>query len=402
MQHGPTRATQPEAVAVVVGQLGQGGTERQLYHFLAHCDFARWVPTVYVSGELGFWEIPIRELGIPVVLLKGRPLDKMRQLRAACIARKTRCLFSWSSYTNVFALALAGLGVRSIGSFRNALFADLPTGLRGLWSWMSLAGISVAVCNSRETQEQLTHRLGAKRRVVYVPNAVEIFPPDRMARWRTEWRRRLDLRDDAVLVLGVGRLAPQKRFDRFIDTIARVGRHSTVQAAIAGKDLGCLDELKRQVVRLELDDKVRFLGSVPDARELMCAADIFLLSSDHEGMPNVVLEAMAAGVPCIATRVNGVGDIVQNGVTGVIAESDPEELSRHVLRLAKNAELRRKIGALARAWVDQKFQPKSVTSQLWTLCAAASDADTKEWIGHATRNLRRPGFPTRGRHSFDG
>ena len=175
-----------------------------------------------------------------------------------------------------------------------------------------------------------------------------------------------------------------------------------MQAAIAGKELGCLDELKSQVARLGLDDRVRFLGSVPDARELICASDIFLLSSDHEGMPNVVLEAMAAGVPCVATRVNGVGDVIQNGVTGVIAEPEPDELSRHVLRLARNADMRREIGTLARAWIEQKFQPKLVTGQLWTLCAAGSDADTKKWIGHATRNLRRPGFLARGRHSFDG
>ncbi|MDR6756408.1 glycosyltransferase involved in cell wall biosynthesis [Mycoplana sp. BE70] len=379
---------EPESIAVVVGQLGQGGTERQLYHFLAHCDFVRWAPTVYVSGELGFWEAPIRKLGIPVVLLKGRPLEKMRQFRAACVAQKTRCLFSWSSYTNVFALALTGLGIRSIGSFRNALFADLPTGLRGLWSWMSVAGISTAVCNSRETQRQLAHRLGSKKRVVYVPNAVEIFPSDQMARWRADWRQQLDLRDDAVLVLGVGRLVPQKRFDRFIDTIESVGRHCTVQAVIAGQELGCLDALKSQVGRLGIDDRVRFLGSVPDARELICASDIFLLSSDYEGMPNVVLEAMAAGVPCVATRVNGVADLIQNGVTGVIAGSKQDDLSREVLRLATDADIRREIGTRARAWIEQKFQPKLVTGQLWTLCATGNDVDAKKWIGHATRHLR--------------
>jgi glycosyltransferase involved in cell wall biosynthesis len=205
-----------------------------------------------------------------------------------------------------------------------------------------------------------------------------------------------------VLVLGVGRLAPQKRFDRFIDTIARVGRHNTVQAAIAGEELGCLDELRSQVARLGLGDRVRFLGSVPDARELMCASDIFLLSSDYEGMPNVVLEAMAAGVPCVATRVNGVADLIQNGVTGIIAEPEPNELSRHVLRLATDPGMRREIGTVARAWIERKFQPKLVTGQLWTLCAAGNDADTKERIGNATRNLRRPGFLARGRHSFDG
>src|SRR5450631_4367064 len=64
--------TRPQPIAVLIGQLESGGgSERQLYMFLAHCDRTRWAPVVYVSGVLGIWEAPIRKLGIPVVLLCG-------------------------------------------------------------------------------------------------------------------------------------------------------------------------------------------------------------------------------------------------------------------------------------------------------------------------------------------
>lgn len=358
-----------QPVAVMIGQLSQHGSEGQLYKFLACCDRTRWEPVVYVSGELGFWEGPVRELGIPVVLLRGNPLAKMRQFRAACIAQNAKCFFSWSAYTNGFGLALTGRGTRRIGSFRNALFADLPTRFRWLWSWISLAGISTVVCNSRETQAQLAGRHGSRKEVVYVPNAVGIFAPEQVRAWRGHWRARLGLRDDAVLVLGVGRLVPQKQFARFIDVIAQVSRQLPVQAVIAGEDQGCLADLRGQTARLGLEEVIRFIGGVPNAHELMGAADIFLLSSDHEGMPNVVLEAMAAGVPCVATRVNSIGDLIQHGVTGFVAAHNVDDLAQHVVHLAADAGLRRAAGARARAAIERGYRQERIVRQLWKLCA---------------------------------
>jgi glycosyltransferase involved in cell wall biosynthesis len=357
----------PQQIAVMIGQLGQGGSERQLYLFLAHCDRTRWAPTLYVSGELGFWEEPIRELNIPIVLLHGSPLAKMHQFRRACAEQGATRFFSWSSYTNGFGLALAGRGVRRIGSFRNAAFADLPARLRWLWSRMSLAGISVAVCNSRETQARIAGRSAGKP-VVFIPNAVQMLTPEQVREQRAKWRARLGLGEGAVLVLGVGRLTPQKNFARFIDTIARARTRAPVQAAIAGGDFGCQAVLQAQIERLDLREAVRLIGKVPDARELMCAADIFLLSSDHEGMPNVVLEAMSVGVPCVATRVNGVGDLIEHGANGFVAEQDAEALAPHVLDLAVDGELRAALGAAARATIEGHYQPEQIVRQLWALC----------------------------------
>ena len=129
------RSRAREAIAIMIGQLTpQGGSERQLYLFLAACDRERWAPVVYVSGALGSWEGRICELGIPVVLLRGHPLVKMWRFRAAVVAQKATCFFSWSSYTNGFGLALTGRSARCIGSFRNATFADLSDAI-----WLDLA-----------------------------------------------------------------------------------------------------------------------------------------------------------------------------------------------------------------------------------------------------------------------
>jgi glycosyltransferase involved in cell wall biosynthesis len=370
-------STQPQSISVLIGQLGKGGSERQLYLFLTRCDRTRWSPIVYAAGDLGSWEAPIRRLGIPVVQLRGGRLAKMFQFRSACIAQNSKCFFSWSSYTNGFALALPGRGVHHIGSFRNASFTDLPTSLRWFWSWMSLTGISTVVCNSRETTLEISGRSGSRRKVYFVPNAVEIFAPQQVQAWRKDWRARLGLRDNVVLVLGVGRLTPQKHFARFIDVIAQVRQQSPIHAVIAGRDFGCLADLESRLQQLGLQETVRFIGEVPDARELMCAADIFLLSSDHEGMPNVVLEAMAAGVPCVTTRVNSVGDLIQHGTSGFVAERDADDLANHVVRLATDTDLRRAMGARARAAIERRYQTADVMDQLWALCERRDSMKTK-------------------------
>lgn len=362
----------PRAVAVLIGQLSQGGSERQLYMFLAHCDRTRWAPTVYVSGELGFWEAPIRALGIPVVLLVGNRIAKMAQLRAACVAQGATCFFSWSSYTNPFGLALVGTGIQRVGSFRNALFADLPTRLRSVWAWASLAGVSTAICNSRDTFEQLSSRRALKPKAAYVPNGVEAPSPSEVAALRAQWRGRLGLREDTVLIVGVGRLVSQKRFDRFLDVIDKVKTDGPVQAVIAGENLGCRSDLERQIEGLGLHDIVRLVGAVPDARELICAADIFLLTSDYEGMPNVVLEAMAAGKPCVATRVSGVGELIEDGATGFTATRDTTELAQHVSRLVADPELRRRVGQAACAAVESARSPVEIARELWSFCEQPS------------------------------
>ncbi len=357
----------PEPIAIMIGQLSQGGSERQLYMFLSHCDQSRWSPVVYVSGELGFWMEPIRSLGIPVVLLHGSRLEKMRQFRAACLKQNAKCFFSWSSYTNGYGLALTGTGIRRIGSFRSSFLGDLPARQRWLWSWMSLSGITTAVCNSHETLAMLEGRRRSPK-AAFVPNAVQVFPRNQLQTWRSQWRKALGLGDNDVLVVGVGRLHPDKNFSRFIDVIEKVREQVPIKAVIAGEDRGCLSELQARVERVRSPETVRIIGKVPDARELMCAADIFLLTSDQEGMPNVVLEAMAAGVPCVSTNVGAVGDVIEHGKTGYVAPTDANVLSKYVLFLAKDADARRSIGAEARAEIERFYHPEQVVRQLWAIC----------------------------------
>ena len=138
---------------------------------------------------------------------------------------------------------------------------------------------------------------------------------------------------------------------------------------MAGRDDGCLASLQRQVDLSGLGPGViRFVGPVPDARELMCAADVFVLSSDYDGMPNVVLEAMAAGVPCVCTGVNGVSALIEPGVNGFITDHRADALAEKVLLLVRDKKLREEMGAKAVERISDSFDPKVIAARLWQLC----------------------------------
>ena len=354
-------------VAIIHGQLGHGGSERQLFMLLQQCDRRRWRPHLFISGELGVWEPRIRDLDIPVTLLTGNPLQKMRQFRRLCRATSIRWLLSWSSYTNVYALALLGMNVPCIGSFRNANFSDLPTRGRRVWQWLSLAGVSSIICNSRETLAALQKIVSSRKQLLYVPNGVQ--PLTDMPELRARWRSRLQLKDDAILVVGVGRLTAQKNFGRFIEAMALANQQMPVHAVIAGPDMGLKAALEEQIRTAGLtSERIRLLGPVDDARELICAADIFLLSSDYEGMPNVTLEAMASGVPCVSTPVNGIRELIESGLNGMVTEPSAAALAQAVLRLGQDASARRTMGKYAQERILEKFASAKVYQSVWELC----------------------------------
>jgi glycosyltransferase involved in cell wall biosynthesis len=126
----------------------------------------------------------------------------------------------------------------------------------------------------------------------------------------------------------------------------------TVKGAIVG-DGPLRSQLENQAGQLGLlPDLIRFTGGVANMGELYEQADIFLLTSDWEGTPNVVLEAMSSGLPVVASRVGGVPDLIRHGETGYLA--DPELSDSYIsplMQMIKNPELRQTIAKNARQYV---------------------------------------------------
>jgi glycosyltransferase involved in cell wall biosynthesis len=118
----------------------------------------------------------------------------------------------------------------------------------------------------------------------------------------------------------------------------------------------------------KLDYHVRFLGLRTDVARLLSAADLFLLTSVSEGIPLTLIEAMAAGLPVVATRVGGVGEVVEDGRTGLLApRGDDAALAERVLCLAGNPTLRQQMGQLGRERARAVFSDRQMHDRYFGL-----------------------------------
>jgi glycosyltransferase involved in cell wall biosynthesis len=103
-------------------------------------------------------------------------------------------------------------------------------------------------------------------------------------------------------------------------------------------------------------------------------ADLVILTSDNEWMPVSLIEAGLAGLPCVATRVGSVAEVVRDGETGLLARCDTYELTRHIVRLLQDEPLRRKMGDEARAWTTMRFSPERLASDIAEIYSSIAEA----------------------------
>ena len=119
---------------------------------------------------------------------------------------------------------------------------------------------------------------------------------------------------------------------------------------------GLREELEAQAAQLGIAAQVRFLGHREDVRDLLSILDLFVLPSLSEGMPLALLEAMAAGVPAIATRVGGTTEVIDDGRTGtLVAPGDSRVLAAAITTLLENPRLAKELGQAARQAVAARF-----------------------------------------------
>jgi glycosyltransferase involved in cell wall biosynthesis len=180
-----------------------------------------------------------------------------------------------------------------------------------------------------------------------------------------------------ITLLAAGRLGREKRFDRFISILHKLRasgldvRGWIVGPASPSEDLR--PELEQQARTLGLlPDALEFLGSAADMTPVYRRSTICVLTSEHEGTPNVLLEAMAAGLPVVATKVGGVPEFVKDGQTGFLVDGEDLEAQTAVIaRLIRDSDLRARLGKQARAYIEQNHSLHRLPALLNDLYEAA-------------------------------
>ncbi len=308
-------------------------------------------------------------MGIAVVPLPQGPIAR----RVLALTREIRSfradiVHSWTVHDNAYAAVcgrLAGVQ-RRLGSLRGTMHSEGLRALPGLYTHLCFRAVDGLVVNSEALARELLEDGIGDERIHIVPNVVEpvrtpVIPADLSA---------FGCGPEHFVVGMVANLREVKNHELFLRAIAIAQRERPeLRAVLVGQPVAREPEyeagLRRRAGELGITDVVSFAGFRSDIPELLAAFQAVALSSHSEGMPNSLLEAMAAGLPVVATAVGGVADLVRDGENGFLsAPGDAEEMATSLVRLAADRNLARRLGEGGRHHVTSEHDGKMVAARL--------------------------------------
>jgi glycosyltransferase involved in cell wall biosynthesis len=341
----------PIPIAIFMRTFEPGGTERQMIELVRRLDAARWQVHVACFRAQGGWfdrvieraasvtEFPVRSL------LRPQMLQQARAFARWCRDRRIAVVQATEMPSNLFALpaaAWAGVPVR-LGARREV--NPNKTGAKIAAQRTAYACATTIVANSRAAAARLRRERVPARKIAVVPNGLDASA----FRIRTP-------RDAPRIVTVVANLRPEKRHDVLIDAAPIVLREfPNAQFHIIG-DGPERARLEARALDRGVSNAFVFFGHETDVPRRLDDADIFVLPSRSEGFPNAVLEAMAAGLPVVATDIDALREIVDHERTGLLVPcGDAPGLAGAVCRMMRQPALAARLGHLAAAEVQARY-----------------------------------------------
>jgi glycosyltransferase involved in cell wall biosynthesis len=368
----------------IIPTLDRSGAEKQLTLLATRLPRPEFETHVCALTRSGPYENDLRAAGVEVTVIgKSGKLDpaaflNLKRHIGALRPDLVHCwLFAANSYGRAAALA-AGVprivaGERCVDPWKrwHELAID---------RWLARRTQAIVVNSSGVRDFYVRHGLPAEKFVV-IPNGIVstgasssgamphgVTSPDSARDHRADVLAELQLPRDARLIGAVGRLWPQKRMKDLIWAcdLLKVIRDDTHLLIIGdGPHRDRLERYRRQV---RIEDKVHFLGHRADVSRLMPHFDVLWLASEYEGLPNVVMEAMAAGVPVVATDISGNRDLVLPGQTGfLVPVGDRAAFARQTRKLLEDAGLAQRLGAAGRERISTEFSAERMVERHATL-----------------------------------
>jgi len=341
-------------VIILAGQLVVGGAERQLYLWLTHMDRGKYEPVVvtFHPGEDDYWEKPIKELGIPLFHIPQTSKRWLRLCGFVSIVRsiKPDLIHSWHLFPSPYAGIAAGLQTcKSISGFRGSFDTFVTSGLMGK---MAISLTDAMIVNSITTASRLRSAYPHKAKQIFsVQNAVIEEFLDRCAA-RKYFADCFNLDPQKKWVGSMGRLDPKKRFDFLLQAIARIKDDSFNLILIGdGPEKHKLLDLSDELSILQ---RVCFTGEIPRASRFMKAFDIFAFTSVDEGLPNVILEAGAAGIPVITWDLPFYREVLLQDRC-LVAPGDVEKFASTLTSLLANPQTASEIGSMTSQMILNSF-----------------------------------------------
>ena len=346
-------------VCFVLPSLAGGGAERAAVQILNGLDRTRWDRSIYLFRAEGPY---LGQLSSEVRLQTGAStsrLGRWRELRRFIAATNPDLVVAFLSYFTVLSAVRAALtGAKVIFNQQTPMSAFLadadyewrrPLRRRGFTAVTRIgyAAADLVIATSRGVARDLGEAFGVDpSRVRVVPNPVDVAAVQAAAAEPLEaadeqrWRR--------PVIVAAGRLADAKNYPLLIEALALVRMQVPATLFVLGQGERA-DDLRRLAAERGLGDVIVWCGFQANPWKYMARADVFALTSRYEGFGNVVVEAMACGVPVVTTRSPGTEDIVRDGVDGLLTRHTPDAVAASLTRLLSDAAERDRMAAAARA-----------------------------------------------------
>jgi glycosyltransferase involved in cell wall biosynthesis len=365
----------------IIPTLGVGGAERQLVKLLPRMDRSRFEQTVCYYTPSRNFERDLNTAGIRTIFFDkfSMPLWRFfRRLRQTVREVDPDIVHTWLYSGNFWGrLAALSCGVTRLIASDRSLARPFSAPVY-LYERM-FARYTVRLANSRAVAASLERRCGLpadRTRVIH--NAVDAMAPE-PGNPRGGVRETLGLPPEQRLVLMVGRQAEEKNHPMFLRAARRCGSRRPDVTFVALGHLFRPAEMDALVDSLGARPFVRIVEQREDVGSWLAAADVFCLTSDREGMPNVVLEAMAAGLPIVCADFESCREVLSNPEVGIIVpRGDDVALAEAVLALLDDPERRRRLGEAARAHARAAFGWDRLVREMEALYSEIAGADLRE------------------------
>lgn len=359
----------PVRILYLFVSLPVGGAEEHLLSLILNLNRERFFPMVCCIGKCGPIGEEIREAGIPVVEL-GK-LDRggfdwkiVTLLRDLLRQERIDLLHTHLYHPNMYGrLAAFREGIPVVCTVHN-IYVRPKLHRRLINRWLAEKTARIIAVSSRVRDDILRYDRVQSSKVLVVPNGVEMarFAPS-LTRQRA--RERLGITDDRYIIGTLGRLETQKGLPYLIEALrllSESGNRAFLLIVGSGREEGRLREM---VSRCGLEDCVQFLGMRRDVPEIHRVMDVFVLPSLWEGLPIALLEAMASGLPVVATPVGGIPEVIQNGKNGLLVpKEDPVALAEALLKIRQSPLWAEELGREGRETVRERYSHRRVAEHV--------------------------------------
>jgi glycosyltransferase involved in cell wall biosynthesis len=334
----------------IVPAMGPGGAERMVVHIARGLDRSRFdVVVVSIWRRVGSdLERLLENSDVETVYLgKGRGFDcrMYPRLHRVLLGHQPDILHT---HLDVLRYAFAScLRFKHTSSWLHTVnnLAECEVAPSARWiQRLAFAAGMLPVAVSREVATSVRRLYGIERcQVIWNCIPTDLYASPRLP--RPEWRAREGFANDDLLIVCVARLHAQKNHTLLLEAFAHgPARLGKAHLVLVG-DGPLRRELEERAQQLDVASQVHFLGVRADIPEVLAAMDVFALSSDYEGSPLSVVEAMAAGLPVVSTRAGGVPELIEDGREGLLVQpGDVKSLSAAMVVLAEHAEARQSMG----------------------------------------------------------